>query len=69
MSSVCGRACDVCSFDEAVIWFEPFEDVHGFGTECSECGTVYDGAGVRQREWTLARRAAGIEPQRSFSRP
>lgn len=54
-------------FDESVIWFEPFEDERGQGTACSECGTVYDADGVRDRQWTAARRATGSEPSRSFS--
>lgn len=67
--SVAGRVCEVCTFDESVVWFEPIADDPAGGSVCSECGTVYGVDGFRNRERTEARRAAGIEPGQSFTRP
>jgi len=66
-SMVFGRGCESCGFDESVIWFEPIDNDPAGGTSCSECGTVYGRDGTRDRGCTEARRAAGIEPPRSFS--
>lgn len=47
-SSVLGRICEVCTFDESVIWFEPSADGSGAGARCSGCGTVYELNGGRK---------------------
>jgi len=46
--SVLGRICEVCTFDESVVSFEPVPTSDTpVGTQCSGCGTLYDLAGRR----------------------
>jgi len=48
-SSVCGRICTTCTFDESVIDFEPYVDARGRGgTRCTGCGTAFDEKGLRR---------------------
>jgi hypothetical protein len=70
--TVCGRACEVCTFDESVTTFEdvdqfvfdPLPSDFGSATRCKSCGTVYGPDGARDRERTAiyAARLARFQP-------
>jgi hypothetical protein len=70
-SSVCGRICQICTFDESVTWFE---DVGDFVVDplpadftpaevCGTCGAVYgpDGEHDPERSRIYAERLARVE--------
>jgi hypothetical protein len=70
-SSVCGRICQVCTFDESVTWFEDVGEFvvaplpAGFTPAeiCGNCGAVYgsDGHHDPERSRIYAERQARVE--------